>query len=66
LNLDSFLPLVYALLPGQSTEDYMRVLKILLELQVSAPRTLIQDFEMAELTAFQRVFPGVKVKIRVP
>jgi len=48
-------------MPNQTTDCYERVLQALIEKKVRAPLTLIQDFEMAELNAFQHKFPKIMV-----
>ena len=57
-------PLVFALMSGKSTDDYIAVLRHVLEhLQTPlAVVTVVLDFEAALWSALRQVFPGVSIK----
>ena len=56
------LPLVFALLPGKSTQVYTRLLQALKDLEPRlAPKTLMSDFEQAAIRAFEQEFLNVSI-----
>jgi len=59
-----FIPLIYALMPERTIECYMRVLNVLIQRKVRTPDMVILDFEKAEITAFERSFRGIQVRLQ--
>lgn len=60
LQGDINLPCIYALLPGRRERDYKRLLEHVLALVPDcAPATIVTDFELAAINAFQETFPEV-------
>lgn len=56
-------PLVYCLTPNRTTETYKRILDALINLCPGlAPTTIMSDFEMASINAFESNFPEAEKK----
>lgn len=56
-------PLVYCLLPNKKEITYVTVLNKLKDLKPDLkPKSVMLDYELATLNAFQKVFPGIKCR----
>lgn len=62
-NLGAFIPLAYILMTNRSADTYANALRILAENLVRTPKTVIVDYELAEIQGFQRVFPKITVSV---
>ena len=59
---DQEFPCVYALLPGRGEDTYRRLQTLLETLtNLTEPASIVTDFELAAIKAFQHHFPKVKM-----
>src|SRR6218665_1499133 len=56
-------PCIYALLPGRSEAVYRRLINLLVDLRSDGrnPESIITDFELAAINAFQYAFPQISL-----
>ena len=59
---DHMFPCVYALLPGRGEDTYRRLLTLVETLtNLTESASIVSDFELASIKAFQHHFPNVKI-----
>lgn len=63
LNVYTFqtFPIVYAIMEGRTTQNYIDVLNKIVNVIKIEPATAISDFEKAERKALQTIFPSAKI-----
>jgi len=63
IKYNTTLPLVFVLLPNKSKETYVRTLRVICERKPGMdPKSILTDFEQAEINAFKDVFPNVEMR----
>lgn len=61
IKYDNVIPTIYALLTNKQKDTYIEVLKNIKLLKPGLnPKTIMTDFETAQISAFQEVFPGIE------
>lgn len=56
-------PLIFCLLPNKKEMTYVTILRKLKELEPNLnPKSIMLDYEMAQLNAFKKVFPDIQCR----
>ena len=56
------IPLVFAYLPGKSTQIYKELFEIISRHTREEPKFIITDFEMATIAALKEVYPAAELR----